>query len=187
VSPSTSAQPFLLVTVGTDHHPFARLLDWVGHWSAAHPSWQVAVQHGGTPAPGYGRTFAYCGHEELLGLIAAADVVVTHGGPATITQARAAGHVPVVVPRQPALGEHVDDHQVLFARRLGAAGVVHLAESEAALAAAVDAARAGAHGGRPAAAGGVPAVPPGVLKVGLVVEQLVEGRRRGTRRPLGPA
>jgi UDP-N-acetylglucosamine transferase subunit ALG13 len=170
VSSSVGVPPLLLVAVGTDHHPFARLLDWVGHWSAAHPSWQVAVQHGATPAPGYGRTFAYCGHEELLGLIAAADVVVTHGGPATITQARAAGHVPVVVPRQPALGEHVDDHQVLFARRLGAAGVVHLAESEAAL----------------AAAGSGQDVPPGVLKVGLVVEQLVAGRRRSSRRPLGP-
>ena len=186
MTPSAGGQPILLVTVGTDHHPFARLLDWVGRWSAAHPSWQVEVQHGATPAPGYGHCFAYCGHDELQRLFATADVVVTHGGPATITQARAAGHVPVVVPRQPALGEHVDDHQVLFARRLGAAGVVHLAETEAALAAAVDAARAGAHGGRPAAAGGLD-VPPGVLKVGLVVEQLVAGRRRGPRRPLGPA
>jgi UDP-N-acetylglucosamine transferase subunit ALG13 len=176
----------LLVTVGTDHHPFARLLDWVGRWSAAHPTWQIEVQHGATPAPGYGHCFAYCGHDELQRLFASADVVVAHGGPATITQARGAGHVPVVVPRQRALGEHVDDHQVLFARRLGAAGVVHLAETEAALAAAVDAARAGAHARRPAAAG-ADDVPPGVLKVGLVVEQLVAGRRRGARRPLGPA
>ena len=176
----------LLVTVGTDHHPFARLLDWVGRWSAAHPTWQIEVQHGATPAPGYGRCFAFCGHDELQQLFASADVVVAHGGPATITQARAAGHVPVVVPRQPALGEHVDDHQVLFARRLGAAGVVHLAETEAALAGAVDAARAGTSAGRPAVAGGQE-IPPGVLRVGLVVEQLVAGRRPRARRPLGPA
>jgi UDP-N-acetylglucosamine transferase subunit ALG13 len=175
----------LLVTVGTDHHPFGRLLDWVGRWSAAHPSWQVEVQHGATPAPGFGRRFAYCPHDELQLLFAAADVVVTHAGPATISQARAAGHVPVVVPRLQALGEHVDDHQVLFARRLEAAGVVHLAETEALLPVAVDAARAGTHPDRPAADGHE--VPPGVLRVGVVVEQLVARRRRGARRPLGPA
>ena len=177
--------PLLLVTVGTDHHPFIRLLDWVGRWSAAHPSWQVQVQHGATRAPGYGRPFAFCGHDELQRLFATADVVVTHGGPATISQARAAGHVPVVVPRRPELGEHVDEHQVLFARRLAAAGVVHLAEAEAALAPAVDAARAGPGARRPAAGEGE--VPPGVVQVGLVVEQLVAGRRRGRRRPLGSA
>ena len=170
MSSSASSAPLLLVTVGTDHHPFARLLDWMGRWSAAHPSWQVEVQHGATPAPGYGHCFAYCGHDELQRLFATADVVVTHGGPATITQARAAGHVPVVVPRLPGLGEHVDDHQVLFARRVEAAGGVQLAETEAVL----------------AAAGSGQNVPPGVLKVGLVVEQLVAGRRRGSRRPLGP-
>jgi UDP-N-acetylglucosamine transferase subunit ALG13 len=185
VSPSPSAAPVLLVTVGTDHHPFGRLLDWIGRWAAAHPGWQVEVQHGSTPAPGYGHAFAFCAHDELQRLLVAADVVVTHGGPATITQARAAGHVPVVVPRQHALGEHVDDHQVLFTRRLAAAGVVHLAETEAGFAAAVDAARAGPGARRPAA-GEMP-VPPGVLQVGLVVEQLVAGRRRGRGRHLGSA
>ena len=184
MSCSAGGPPLLLVTVGTDHHPFARLLDWVGRWSAAHPTWQIEVQHGASPSPGYGRCFAYCGHDELQLLLASADVVVTHGGPATITQARGAGHVPVVVPRQPALGEHVDDHQVLFARRLGAAGVVHLAETGppwrppwTPLAPAPTAAVPPPPGGD---------VPPGVLKVGLVVEQLVAGRRRA-RRPLGPA
>jgi UDP-N-acetylglucosamine transferase subunit ALG13 len=186
VSAPVRGGPLLLVTLGTDHHPFARLLEWVGRWSAANPSWQVEVQHGATPAPGYGRCFAYCGHDELQRLFAAADAVVAHAGPATISQARAAGHVPVVVPRQRALREHVDDHQVLFARRLEAAGAVHLAETEAALATAVDAARAGAHRGRPAEAC-AQEVPPGVLRVGLVVEQLVAGRRRGARRPLGRA
>ena len=185
MSVPASGPPLLLVTVGTDHHPFERLLDWVGRWAGAHPSWQVDVQHGAARAPAFGRCFDYCGHDELQLLFAAADVVVTHAGPATITQARAAGHVPVVVPRLPSLGEHVDDHQVLFARRLAAAGVVQLAETEAALPVAVDASRAGAHADRPAVGG--QEVPPGVLRVGLVVEQLVAGRRRGARRPLGPA
>lgn len=47
-----------------------------------------------------------------------ARVVVTHGGPATIMQVLALGKVPIVVPRQARHGEHVDDHQVQFARRI---------------------------------------------------------------------
>jgi UDP-N-acetylglucosamine transferase subunit ALG13 len=38
-----------------------------------------------------------------------------------------------VVPRQHRLGEHVDDHQVAFSRRLAAEGSVFLAEDEAEL------------------------------------------------------
>jgi UDP-N-acetylglucosamine transferase subunit ALG13 len=38
-----------------------------------------------------------------------------------------------VVPRQHRLGEHVDDHQVAFSRRLAAEGSVFLAEDEAGL------------------------------------------------------
>lgn len=44
-----------------------------------------------------------------------ARAIVTHGGPASIALALSAGHSPVVVPRNPALREHVDDHQLRFA------------------------------------------------------------------------
>jgi UDP-N-acetylglucosamine transferase subunit ALG13 len=56
--------------------------------------------------------------EELVEAISQAGVVVTHGGPATIALARAHGKVPLVVPRLKAEGEHVDDHQVWYARKL---------------------------------------------------------------------
>ena len=61
-----------------------------------------------------------------------AAAVVCHGGPGTILGARHRGAVPIVVPRQHRLGEHVDDHQVAFSRRLAAdGGGIHLAETEA--------------------------------------------------------
>ena len=47
-----------------------------------------------------------------------ADAIVTHGGPASIALAMSTGHLPVVVPRDPAYDEHVDDHQIRFARWL---------------------------------------------------------------------
>jgi UDP-N-acetylglucosamine transferase subunit ALG13 len=56
--------------------------------------------------------------------------VVTHGGPATILDAREAGHVPIVVPRRRAWGEHVDDHQVAFCRRVFEEGLIKLASTE---------------------------------------------------------
>ena len=60
----------------------------------------------------------------------AATAVVCHGGPGTIMLALHFGRKPIVVPRQQALGEHVDDHQTVFARRLAAEGEIDLAETE---------------------------------------------------------
>jgi UDP-N-acetylglucosamine transferase subunit ALG13 len=53
-----------------------------------------------------------------------ATTVVTHAGVGSILSARRAGHLPVVVPRLHALGEHVDDHQAELTRTLEAAGEV---------------------------------------------------------------
>lgn len=46
---------------------------------------------------------------------------------------RAAGLQPIVVPRRRDLGEHVDAHQLHFARRFAQAGLVLSAEAESAL------------------------------------------------------
>jgi UDP-N-acetylglucosamine transferase subunit ALG13 len=54
-------------------------------------------------------------YDALVSMMDDASAVVTHGGPASIAMALAAGHVPVVVPRNPSFGEHVDDHQMRFA------------------------------------------------------------------------
>jgi hypothetical protein len=54
--------------------------------------------------------------------------------------ARRVGVKPIVVPRRRALNEHVDDHQVLFARRVAEAGYIELVEAEDALRVALDAA-----------------------------------------------
>ncbi len=52
---------------------------------------------------------------ELRDMIDSASAVITHGGPASIALALASGHTPLIVPRDPAFDEHVDDHQVRFA------------------------------------------------------------------------
>lgn len=56
---------------------------------------------------------------DLAELMRSSDIVISHGGPATISEARMAGHVPLVLPRDPRLNEHIDDHQLRFARWSG--------------------------------------------------------------------
>lgn len=48
-----------------------------------------------------------------------ARIIVTHGGPGSIFIAYKYGKIPIVVPRQPEFGEHVDKHQMNFASFLG--------------------------------------------------------------------
>jgi UDP-N-acetylglucosamine transferase subunit ALG13 len=129
-----TGQPLLLVTVGTDHHPFDRLVRWVDGWLGRASSNRLrCLVQTGTSAPPAGPASwkPYLEHATLEAAMAEAAAVVCHGGPGTILGAKHAGAVPIVVPRQQRLGEHVDDHQVRFSRRLAAEGGVFLAESEA--------------------------------------------------------
>lgn len=114
----------ILVSVGTDFHPFQRLVDWADRFAETHPEHQVFIQHGSARPPRHGEHSRLLDHAELQREIARADVVVCHGGPATITEVRRAGLHPVCVPRDPARGEHVDEHQMRFVRRIGDAGMV---------------------------------------------------------------
>jgi UDP-N-acetylglucosamine transferase subunit ALG13 len=175
----------VLVVVGTDVHGFDRLTGWVGRWYAqrsaagAGAAPELTFQYGHSSAPELPGAVQFLGHEELQRAMAAATLVVSHGGPATITEARRNGHLPIVVPRDPTHREHVDNHQQLFARRLAAAGMVWLCETETELTAALDkgladpsafalSADARAQADRAEA----------VAKVGRIVEDLVAQRSR---------
>lgn len=139
--PRPVASRCVFVTVGTDHHRFDRLVEWFDDWVDGQ---QVAdhidgfVQRGTAPA-GRVRSVAYLEFEQMRERILAADVVVTHGGPGSIMECRRAGLLPIVCPRDPALGEHVDDHQQLFAARLAAQGQIVLATTREELHAQLDA------------------------------------------------
>lgn len=60
---------------------------------------------------------------EFIHLIRKADVLITHGGPATIVTALSEGRVPIIIPRERQYREHVDDHQVQFAKVLASIGL----------------------------------------------------------------
>lgn len=127
----------VFVTVGTDHHPFDRLVKWSdsAHSDPGLPSF--FVQWGTSMAPGRAGGSAYVDFDSMAAKMDESVAVVTHGGPATIIQARQAGLLPIVVPRRQSFGEHVDDHQWRFARRLGELGEAVLVEDETAFRAAL--------------------------------------------------
>jgi UDP-N-acetylglucosamine transferase subunit ALG13 len=169
----------VLAVVGTDVHRFDRLVDWLERWHAGRSDVRVVLQYGHSRTPRLPESTPFLGHGELQRAMAEATLVVSHGGPATITEARRTGHLPIVVPRDPAHDEHVDNHQQLFSRRLGAAAMVRLCESEAELLAALD--EGLADPSRFTLAGDADRPDPraeAVARVGQVVDDLVARRVR---------
>jgi UDP-N-acetylglucosamine transferase subunit ALG13 len=125
--------PQVVVAVGTDKHPFERLVGWVDHWAAQHPNVGVFIQYGTSLAPSFADGAAQLPHDDLLALIRTADVVISHGGPSTVMDIRSSGRLPIVIGRDPDLGEHIDGHQMRFAHHLGKHGMALVAGDEASL------------------------------------------------------
>lgn len=129
-----------VVTVGTDHHPFDRLIRWVNDWLELHPE-QIQtfmVQWGSASVQPVCAGEAFLEVDRLDEFLDSADVMICHGGPGSIADAWARGQVPIAVPRLRRLGEVVDDHQVDFCRKLASLGRVRLAEDPGALAGLLD-------------------------------------------------
>ncbi|WP_370618051.1 glycosyltransferase [Mumia qirimensis] len=79
--------------------------------------WQVGVTDAKPP---FGEVHANVPNADLRAAIEDADLVVAHSGIGSAITALELGKRPVLVPRRPAFGEHVDDHQALIAGELGA-------------------------------------------------------------------
>jgi UDP-N-acetylglucosamine transferase subunit ALG13 len=130
----------VFVTVGTDHHPFDRLVHWIDEWLAAGGAERARclVQVGRSTPSRLAESVEYLGYDDMRRVAEEAAAVVTHGGPGSIALATSVGKRPVVVPRQKDLGEHVDDHQLVFTRRIAADAKIELAETEDAFRAALE-------------------------------------------------
>jgi UDP-N-acetylglucosamine transferase subunit ALG13 len=124
-----ASKPLIFTTVGTDHHPFDRLVGWVDGWLLdrnGHQRARCLIQSGASQRPTVAEWTDYLSFDQLQSAIRQAAAVVCHGGPATIMECRRHGRIPIVVPRSREFGEHVDDHQLLFGRRLAARQEIRL-------------------------------------------------------------
>ena len=87
----------VVVSVGTDHHPFHRLIRWVEAFHARRPAVRFIVQRGTSQWPGPAvESHELIPHDELRRLFARATAVVCHGGPSTVMDARSVGRLPIV-------------------------------------------------------------------------------------------
>lgn len=107
----------VVVITGTHEQPFDRLVAASDQLSSAGHT--VFVQYGyASYAPRIATGAMWVDRTDLERRCMEADVIITHGGPGSIWDAFGADKIPIVVPRQERYGEHVDDHQVAFARHL---------------------------------------------------------------------
>lgn len=167
----------ILVSVGTDHHPFDRLVTKMDSWALTHPSDSVIIQYGTAMEPTTAKGHKLIAHPDLCALFGRADVVICHGGPSTVMDARMAGKMPLVLPRDPGRGEHIDGHQIRFAEHIHRHGLARTMSSEDELAEAIEDVLADP------AAYTIPSeereAPPGVVQFGRAVDDLL-----GTSTPL---
>lgn len=107
-----------VVTLGAHRlYGFRRLVERLAEIMP--PDVEVLWQTGSTDVAGLpidARPFVAAA--ELDAAIRDADLVVSHAGIGSTLSAMEAGRSPVIVPRDPRHGEHVDDHQVQVAREL---------------------------------------------------------------------
>lgn len=129
------------VSVGNATQTFPRLLDEVARIASFLPT-PVVVQHGVTPFVCAGcRAVPFVQMEEFEHLIVSSELLILHAGAGSVIHAIRAGKRPVVMPRQAKIGEHVDNHQIEFAKTLEALGKVIVAEEAAQLMSAIELAR----------------------------------------------
>lgn len=173
---TVDTRPLVLVTFGTDHHHFDRLMRWLSRWYDTldtPEAVRVVVQHGPTAADPRFEGHEFFPREELSALMGEATSVVCSCGPGAVMTARAAGIRPVVVPR--VAGECVDDHQQAFASHLGRHGLAVNADDEAALVAAINDDLADPAAAR-VAPEDRPAVGAGVARIGALIDELAPRR-----------
>lgn len=107
----------IFVTVGTHEQPFDRLVRYVDELKGSGAiQEEVIIQTGYTDyEPKHCIWSKLLPYKEMVENVNKARIVITHGGPSSFIMPLQVGKTPIVVPRQEKYGEHVNDHQLLFA------------------------------------------------------------------------
>lgn len=108
----------IFVTVGTHEQPFNRLIEYVDNLKRDGVITEGVIMQTGfsTYEPKYCQWSKLLPYKEMEKNVREARIVITHGGPASFIMPLQIGKIPIVVPRQHQYGEHVNDHQVEFAK-----------------------------------------------------------------------
>lgn len=108
----------VFVTVGTHEQQFNRLIEKMDKLvEKGCVNEEVIIQSGfSTYKSENCRCEKIIPYSEMINNIENARIVITHGGPATFIMPLQMGKIPIVVPRQKQYEEHVNNHQVDFAK-----------------------------------------------------------------------
>jgi UDP-N-acetylglucosamine transferase subunit ALG13 len=119
----------IFVVIGTEKFPFNRLVESLDRLVEAHDiTDEVFVQTGScTYLPRHCIWKPFISFGEMCKNIESANLVIAHAGAGTTLLCIQLGKWPILVPRQKKFGEHVDDHQVSFAKKFEAIGLASVA------------------------------------------------------------
>lgn len=108
----------IFVTVGTHEQQFNRLIQEIDCLKKENViKDEVFIQIGySTYEPQYCKWKKLLSYSEMNEMYEKADIIITHGGPASFMKALELKKIPIVVPRQVKYEEHINDHQVEFVR-----------------------------------------------------------------------
>ena len=108
----------IFVTVGTHEQPFDRLVRCVDELKRdGRIREDVFIQTGySSYEPKYCKWASMLLSDEMDKLVEDAHIVIAHAGPSSFLAPLKLGKIPIVVPRMKQFCEHVNDHQVKFAR-----------------------------------------------------------------------
>jgi UDP-N-acetylglucosamine transferase subunit ALG13 len=141
--PETAKRPFVFVTVGATL-PFDRLIELVTNLKRKGViAEDVLMQVGaGGLRPDGVPSVESLSYDEIRDLLGQADIVICHGGTGSIISALRHGCRVVAVPRSAEAHEVYDNHQTEIIEAFTARGLIHGANSEETLIAALERARA---------------------------------------------
>jgi UDP-N-acetylglucosamine transferase subunit ALG13 len=122
----------IYVTVGFESFSFDRLLRAVDEALERHLiAGEVLVQNGHSRYKVHGcESRRFLNFDEVVSRLREADIVVSHAGVGTTLLCLALGKIPILLPRRAHFHEHVDDHQVEFARKMESEGRAIVAHDE---------------------------------------------------------
>lgn len=108
----------IFVTVGTHEQQFNRLIECIDNLKKDDIIKEEVIMQTGysTYEPQYCKWNKLIPYSEMIDNIEKANIVITHGGPASFTMPLQINKIPIVVPRQLKFKEHVNDHQVEFSK-----------------------------------------------------------------------
>jgi UDP-N-acetylglucosamine transferase subunit ALG13 len=116
----------IFITVGTHEQPFDRLVKEIDLLRQKEIIKEPVFTQTGYSSykPKFCEYSKFIAFNEMMKKIENARIVITHGGPGSIMPVFYTGKVPIVVPRQKKYGEHVDDHQIYFCKKLEKKGKI---------------------------------------------------------------